>query len=238
MDCQSLLQRARHGLVDALGEIWAADFRADESSEFPDFKHLIGRARFRGPCRCRVQDGAERQAVLTGFFIARHPSESGVPERSQPALHAKLRSLAAWRRPWLEAMSEQLGMDDVVVVTRPNRLARSTTGPLCIPEAPREKGAGVRSLDEAWADTTGPAGKMILAVLAALPNPRAPFARHGRRKREADGVTFGRRTKVRGVLKEPVRELALAGRSISSAARTFDVHPVTTCRCIRESRPS
>ena len=147
---------------------------------------------------------------------------------------------AKGRRPRFEATLDQLRTDDVVVVTKLDRLARSTAELLRISEILIEQGAGIQSLDEPWADTTSPAGKMILTVFGGI----AEFERslilarteEGRKAALARGVPFGRPAKLRDDQKEDVRELVKAGRSISSVARTFDVHPVTIYRCIKESR--
>ncbi len=137
-------------------------------------------------------------------------------------------------------MLGQLRKDDVVVVAKLNRLARSTAGLLRMSGALIEKGAGMQSLDEPWAGTTSPAGKMILTVFGGI----AEFERslilarteEGRKAAMARGVAFGRPAKLRDDQKEVVHELVNAGRSISSVARTFDVHPVTICRCVKEPR--
>ena len=137
-------------------------------------------------------------------------------------------------------MLDQLRKDDVVVVTKLDRLARSTTELLRISEALIGKSAGIQSLDEPWADTTSPAGKMILTVFGGI----AEFERslilarteEGRKAAMARGVAFGRPAKLRDDQKEVVHELVKAGRSISSVARTFDVHPATIYRCIKEAR--
>ena len=147
---------------------------------------------------------------------------------------------AKGRRPRLEAMLDQLRKHDVVVVTKLDRLARSTAELLRMSEALIEKGAGMQSLDEPWADTTSPAGKMILTVFGGI----AEFERslilarteEGRKAAMARGVAFGRPARLRDNQKEVVHELVKAGRSISSVARTFDVHPATIYRCIKESR--
>ena len=68
-------------------------------------------------------------------------------------------------RPELTRMLDQLRADDIVVVTRLDRLARSTRDLLDIAEKLNEAGAGLRSLAEPWADTTSPAGRMVLTVL-------------------------------------------------------------------------
>jgi DNA invertase Pin-like site-specific DNA recombinase len=71
-------------------------------------------------------------------------------------------------RPALERMLGELREGDVVVVTRLDRLARSTTHLLEIPERLRAADAGLRSLAEPWADTTTPSGKMVLTMFAGV----------------------------------------------------------------------
>ena len=100
-------------------------------------------------------------------------------------------------RPQLERLLTELRTDDVVVVTRLDRLARSTSELLRIAETIEEKNAGLQSIAEPWADTTSPAGRMVLTVFAGI----AEFERsliatrteEGRRAAQARGVPFGRR---------------------------------------------
>ena len=68
------------------------------------------------------------------------------------------------KRPELERLLAELSADDVVVVTRLDRLARSTSELLRIAETLQEKTAGLQSIAEPWADTTTPAGRMVLRV--------------------------------------------------------------------------
>ena len=82
------------------------------------------------------------------------------------------------------------------MVTRLDRLARSTSELLRIAEQLTEKGAGLQSLDEPWADTTSPSGRMVMTIFAGI----AEFERtliisrtsEGRVAAKARGVTFGR----------------------------------------------
>src|SRR4051794_27361428 len=71
-------------------------------------------------------------------------------------------------RPELDRMLDQLRAGDVIVVSRLDRLARSTRDLLDIAEQLKEVGAGLRSLHEPWADTTSPAGRMVLTVFAGI----------------------------------------------------------------------
>ena len=71
-------------------------------------------------------------------------------------------------RPELGRLLDHLRTGDVVTVTRLDRLARSTRDLLEIAERIKEAGAGLRSLAEPWADTTTPAGRMVLTVFAGI----------------------------------------------------------------------
>jgi DNA invertase Pin-like site-specific DNA recombinase len=54
---------------------------------------------------------------------------------------------------------------DALMVTRLDRLARSTRDLLNVLATVAEKGAGFRSLADPWADTTTPHGRLMLTVL-------------------------------------------------------------------------
>ena len=56
----------------------------------------------------------------------------------------------------------------MLLVTRLDRLARSTRDLLNILDEVAKKGAGFRSLTDAWADTTSPHGRLMLTVLGGL----------------------------------------------------------------------
>ena len=139
-------------------------------------------------------------------------------------------------RPQLEKLIEHLRKGDVLVVTRLDRLARSTSDLLRIAERLTEKNAGLQSLDEPWADTTSPSGRMVMTIFAGI----AEFERtlilsrttEGRMAAKARGVSFGRPKKLRPDQRELARELVRDGKSISAVARTFDVHPATIYRVI------
>ena len=64
-------------------------------------------------------------------------------------------------RPKLEKLIEQLRKDDVLVVTRLDRLARSTSDLLRIAERLTEKNAGFQSLDEPWGKRGKSAGSRL-----------------------------------------------------------------------------
>jgi DNA invertase Pin-like site-specific DNA recombinase len=139
-------------------------------------------------------------------------------------------------RPELARLLDQLRRDDVVVVTRLDRLARSTSNLLEIAEAIRAKEAGLLSLAEPWADTTSPAGRMVLTVFAGIAEFERELIRQrtdeGRQAARQRGVSFGRPSKLRPDQRELASRLLQEGRSVSEVARTFNVHPATIYRCI------
>ena len=139
-------------------------------------------------------------------------------------------------RPQLARLLDQLRKDDVVVVTRLDRLARSTGNLLEIAAAIRAKDAGLQSLAEPWADTTSPAGRMVLTVFAGIAEFERELIRQrtdeGRQAARRRGVTFGRPAKLRPDQRELVARLLQEGRAVSEVARTFNVHPATIYRCI------
>ena len=87
---------------------------------------------------------------------------------TSPALNRPRVSYTRRDRPELARLLDHLRTGDVVTVTRLDRLARSTRDLLDIAEQIQAAGAGLRSLAEPWADTTSPAGRMVLTVFAGI----------------------------------------------------------------------
>src|SRR4051812_31092148 len=82
-----------------------------------------------------------------------------------------------------------LADDDVLLVTRLDRLARSTRDLLNVLDAVAKQQAGFRSLKDPWADTTTPHGRLMLTVLGGL----AEFERELIRARTGEGASAPRR---------------------------------------------
>ena len=72
---------------------------------------------------------------------------------------------AKW--PELERVLEDLEVGDVLV-TKLDRLARSTLDLLRIIDLNSKEGADFRSLGDPWADTTTPHGRLMLTVLGGI----------------------------------------------------------------------
>src|SRR5580693_427756 len=71
-------------------------------------------------------------------------------------------------RSQLRKALDQLNAGDVLMVTRLDRLARSTRDLLNTLATIADRKAGFRSLGDAWADTTTSHGRLMLTVLGGL----------------------------------------------------------------------
>ena len=111
-------------------------------------------------------------------------------------VYAEKMSGARTDRPELAKILKRLDTGDVLMVTRLDRLARSTRDLLNILDVIGKAGAGFKSLADPWADTTTPHGRLMVTVLGGL----AEFERSlilartsdGRKRAMAKGVKFGR----------------------------------------------
>ena len=137
-------------------------------------------------------------------------------------------------RPQLARLLDQVREDDVVVVYRLDRLARSTRDLLEIAEQLREAGAGLRSLGEPWADTTSPAGRMVLTVFAGIAEFERALIQErtgaGRAAAMRRGVRFGRPAKLAAdqvALAQRLLEEGTAGRRGGADVQGPSRHPLS-----------
>ena len=75
---------------------------------------------------------------------------------------------AANHRAQLHRLLKTIDAGDLVIVTRLDRLARSTRDLLNILDKIAKAGATFKSLGDAWADTTTAHGRLMLTVLGGL----------------------------------------------------------------------
>ena len=103
-------------------------------------------------------------------------------------------------RAQLRRLLDQLEAGDVLMVTRLDRLARSTRDLLNTLAAITAKKAGFRSLGDTWADTTTSHGRLMLTVLGGLAEFERDLIRartgEGRERAKARGVKMGRPPKL------------------------------------------
>jgi DNA invertase Pin-like site-specific DNA recombinase len=142
-------------------------------------------------------------------------------------------------RPQLAKLLKALGEGETVVVTRLDRLARSTRDLLNILHAIGKAGAAFKSLADAWADTTTPHGRLMVTILGGL----AEFERElikartddGRRRAMANGKRFGRKPKLTPhQIAEAIRRRD-AGEPLTEIARSYNVSHSTISRLPAEA---
>jgi DNA invertase Pin-like site-specific DNA recombinase len=127
-----------------------------------------------------------------------------------------------------------LGARDTLIVTRLDRLARSTRDLLNTLAAIGDKGAGFKSIADTWADTTTPHGKLMITILGGL----AEFERslilartgEGRKRAMADGIRFGRKPKLTPHQRAEALARREAGESLADIGRSYAVSHSTISR--------
>src|SRR5215472_229056 len=95
-------------------------------------------------------------------------------------------------------------------------------------------GAAFKSLGDAWADTTTPAGKLMLTVLGGLPE----YERHlilartseGRQRAQQRGVRFGRKPKLTLHQQQEALARRARGEALVEIARSYTVSHSTISR--------
>ena len=127
-----------------------------------------------------------------------------------------------------------LGDGDVLLVTRMDRLARSTRDLLNTLAVIGDKGAAFLSLGDPLIDTTSAHGKLITAILGSL----AEFERsmilsrtgEGRTRAMARGVRFGRKPKLTPHQAAEAIQRRQAGEAMTDIGRSYNVSHQTISR--------
>ncbi len=137
------------------------------------------------------------------------------------------------RRQLARALA-QLDAGDVLLVTRLDRLARSTRDLLNTLATIADRKAGFRSLGDAWADTTTAHGRLMLTVLGGLAEFERELIRtrtgEGRERAKARGVVMGRKPKLTPHQQREARQRVAAGEPVREVARTYNVSHSTISR--------
>ena len=97
-----------------------------------------------------------------------------------------------------------------------------------------DRGAGFRSLRDAWADTTTPHGRLMLTVLGGLAEFERELIRartgEGRKRAKDRGVRFGRPPALTPHQRAEALRRLEAGETRADIARLFNVNPTTIGR--------
>jgi DNA invertase Pin-like site-specific DNA recombinase len=137
-------------------------------------------------------------------------------------------------RPELAKLIRRLESGDVLVITRLDRLARSTRDLLNVLAIVAERGAGFKSLRDAWCDTTTPHGRLMLTVLGGLAEFERELIRartgEGRKRAKARGVKFGRPRKLTPHQRQEALQRLAAGETQMDVARSYNLSSATISR--------
>jgi DNA invertase Pin-like site-specific DNA recombinase len=137
-------------------------------------------------------------------------------------------------RAELRKLVSRLGEGDVLMVTRLDRLARSTRDLLNVLDELARRGAGFKSLADAWADTTTPHGRLMLTVLGGLAEFERELIRartgEGCARAKAQGVHMGRPPKLTPHQRREAIARRDAGEALMDIARTYGVSHTTIGR--------
>ena len=139
-------------------------------------------------------------------------------------------------RAQLHRLLNVLDEGDVLLVTRLDRLARSTRDLLNTLAAIAAKKAGFRSLGDSWADTITAHGRLMLTILAGL----AVFERElirartseGRERAKARGVKLGRKFKLTPHQQREARARRDRGEALTEIGRSYNVSHSTIIKAL------
>ena len=142
-------------------------------------------------------------------------------------------------RSELLKMLKHVACGDVVMVTRIDRLARSTFDLFAIVKQIADAGALFRSLAEPWADTSTSTGRLMLAVLGGLADVERDLIRtrtaEGRSRAKARGQHMGRPPALTPQQQDEATRRRAEGATLKELARSYNVGIATIARLARVS---
>ena len=126
-------------------------------------------------------------------------------------------------RPALKQCLEFLRDGDTLLITKIDRLARSTSDLYRIVSDLSDKGVSFKVLDDPSIDTTSRTGKLVMGILALI----AEFENDIRRERQMDGIAkakdrgvkFGRKRELTDDRVKEIRTLREAGETVPAIIR-------------------
>jgi DNA invertase Pin-like site-specific DNA recombinase len=125
-------------------------------------------------------------------------------------------------RPQLAKLMTSLQVGDVVVVTKLDRLGRSTRELLDLIDRIGKTGASFRSLGDPLWDTGSPQGRLLSTLLVAIAEFERELIRErtgeGRKRAMANGVKFGRKPKLSSYQRAEAIKRRAAGETLASIA--------------------
>jgi putative DNA-invertase from lambdoid prophage Rac len=136
-------------------------------------------------------------------------------------------SVAAMERPQFAKLSDRLEREDVLIVTKLDRLGRNAMDVRATVEGLAHAGVRVHCLALGGVDLCSPAGRMTMGVISAV----AEFERDlliertlsGLSRAKAEGKALGRPSLLSSAQQDEIRTKRLEGVSLGSLAKTYGV---------------
>jgi DNA invertase Pin-like site-specific DNA recombinase len=130
-------------------------------------------------------------------------------------------------RPQLAKLMASLKAGDVVLVTKLDRLGRSTRELLDLIERIGKAGAAFRSLGDPLWDTSSSQGRLLSTLLAAIAEFERDLIRErtgdGRKRAMAKGIKFGRKPKLSEYQRQEAIKRRAAGETLTEIAKSYAV---------------
>ena len=130
-------------------------------------------------------------------------------------------------RPELAKLMAKLTPGDMVIVTKLDRLGRSTRELLDLIERIGKAGAAFRSIGDPLFDTTSSQGRLLSTLLAAIADFERDLIRdrtgEGRKRAMAAGVKFGRKRKLSDYQRAEAIKRRDAGETLAAIAKSYSV---------------
>lgn len=151
-------------------------------------------------------------------------------------IFAEKRSGLDGKRPVLAQCLDYVRDGDVLLVSKLDRLARSTSDFYTIVGRLRDKGCGFRCLDNPDLDTTSKSGKLLLGILALIAEFEADIRKErqveGIAKAKERGIAFGRQAKLSDEQVAELRARRDSGELIRDLMASYALSKTTVYRLL------
>ena len=145
-------------------------------------------------------------------------------------------------RPELNRCLEYLREGDTLLVSKIDRLARSTSDLYRIVSMLAEKGVSFKVVDDPTIDTSSRTGKLVMGILALI----AEFENDIRRERQMDGIAkahdrgvrFGRKPQLVAEVVEQIKGLREGGATVPEIMRQMQLSKASIYRALGKAGTS